>query len=204
MKYRINLYSEDLKPQRQWLSLLNFSLLWAGTLLVLLASGSVMALWLHQQEGIHRELSLSHNALQLERDRLQAELNQRRSDLGLQQRYEASQEELLSRQQLLEVLQGRAPLRSAGYAAVLEDLARVRVADIALERIQLQADMMSLQGAARSSPSVPAWVSRFSSAKSLSGRAFAELQLTRNPQGLLQFRLNSLPPEPPKAKGAKS
>ena len=204
MKYRINLYSSDLRPKRLWLSLSHLCLVVSAVLLLLLAIGAMLSSRLHSQMMANQALVLTQQQLQLEQDRLQGELNLRRSDLGLQKEYQLSQDELSSRQQLLEALRGRAPLRSAGYAAVLEDLARIHSAEIALQQIDLQQEQMSFRGQARSTQSVPAWVQRFASAPALKGRAFGELQLNRGAGGELLFRLNSTAVEVSKAPGDKS
>ena len=191
MKIRINLYGDEFRPRRQWATLPQMVGCWL--LLLVLMAGSLLGLnQLHAgQEAANQQQELALNALRLEGERLVAELARHKPDAELHRQNKQLQHQVQIKQLLLHSLTARAMLKSNGFAVLLNDLARIRSPGIALQHIRLDEGRVELAGLAASSQDVPAWVSRFTEAESLTGKEFSELQISRDAQGQLSFRLSS-------------
>lgn len=199
MKIRINLYGDEFRPRRQWATLPQMVGSWL--LVLLLIAGSLLGLnQLHagQQAG-NQQQELALNALRLEGERLVAEQARHKPDAELHRQNKQLQHQVQIKQLLLHSLSARAMLKSSGFAVLLNDLARIRSPGIALQHIQLDEGRVELAGLAASSQDVPAWVNRFTEAESLTGKEFSELQISRDAQGQLSFRLSSPQPASPAA-----
>ena len=194
MKLRINLYSDEFRPKRLYLALPQLMRFWFLALLFLVGSGGYLQWLLDQQQQAILSLELAVTNQQQESERLSQELATRRPDMTLQRKVTESHAELEAKQALLDNLAGRQQLKSQGFAIVLEDLARLQGPGISLQHIQLQGEQISLQGMARRSQDVPAWVNQFTGTKALSGRRFDELLMSRDSRGDLVFQLNSHSP----------
>lgn len=193
MKLRINLYSQEFRPRRQWLTLPQLVSAWIGIGLLLLAGYGVLhGLLLHQLK-LNQLQSSALQQVQEENAHLIAEQQRRQPDLALQQSNNDMLELVSAKQALLNSLKGRETMKSNGFAALLTDLARIRAKGVALQAIQLDENNLALSGQASHSEDVPAWVSHFSATDSLKGRAFSRLEMSRDNQGVLHFHLNSLP-----------
>lgn len=193
MKLRINLYADEFHPKRLWCSLPQLLLIWASVLLLILSCALYLQYRLRSQQQATQALELSFTTQQQEVERLNRQLEAHQPDASLAQQVAEHQSELETKQSLLDNLAGRNLLKSQGFALVLEELARIRSPEIALQRIQLQGERISLQGLTSRSQEVPAWLNRFAGTRGLSGRRFDELLMSRDSQGNLQFQLNSRP-----------
>lgn len=194
MKLRINLYGDEFRPRKQWATLPQMAGCWL--LVLLLIAGSVLGLKQLQagQQAANQQQELALNALRQEGERLVAELARHKPDTELHRQNAQLQHQVQIKQLLLHSLAARAMLKSSGFAVLLNDLARIRSPGIALQHIQLDEGRVQLAGLAASSQDVPAWVNRFTEAESLTGKEFSELQISRDAQGQLSFRLSS--PQP--------
>lgn len=199
MKIRINLYGDEFRPRRQWATLPQMVGCWL--LVLLLIAGSALGLkQLHAtQQAANQQQELALNALRLEGERLVAEQARHKPDAELNRQNTQLQHQVQIKQLLLHSLAVRAMHKSNGFAVLLNDLARIRSPGIALQHIQLDEGRVELAGLAASSQDVPAWVSRFTEAESLTGKEFSELQISRDAQGQLSFRLSSPQPANPTA-----
>ena len=195
MKIRINLYAEEFRPRRQWATLPQMVLVWALCLLLLGASLLTVHWLLGRQQAANQQQELTLSAVRLEGERLQAEQARRQPDAALSQQNKVLAHQLLIKQQLLSSLTAREMLKSSGFAVLLADLARIRSPGIALQHIQLDEGRIALSGFASSSQDVPAWVNRFAETEALSGKAFSELEISRDGAGQLSFQLSSPQPE---------
>ena len=190
MKLRINLYSDEFHPKRLWLTLPQLVSCWGVALLLLVGCGSYLQ-WLQtQQLQVTQSLESVVSEQRQEAERLSRELLSRHPDQALQRKVSELRTELEAKQALLDNLAGRQRLKSQGFAMVLEDLARLHGSGISLQHIQVRGDDISLQGVARRSQDVPAWVNQFTDTKGLSGRSFEELLMSRDSSGNLLFQLN--------------
>ncbi|GAA4504548.1 PilN domain-containing protein [Pseudaeromonas paramecii] len=191
MKLRVNLYTDEFRPKRQWLSLPQMMLGWLGLLALLLAWWGLSHWQLSQQQQANRQLQQQLMQLKQQSDGLDAQIKARQQDAGLTAELANRRALLAGKQQLVSRLNGQARLKSQGMAGLLADLARVGSPDIAVQRIRLDEGRLSLAGESRSSEAVPAWLDRFKQTQSLAGQGFADLQMQRDDAGRLHFELNA-------------
>ncbi|WP_024871710.1 PilN domain-containing protein [Tolumonas lignilytica] len=191
MKTRINLYLDELHPQRQWLSLSQLVGAWGGLLLLLLAGGGAIQ-YLALQSG-HQLSGLQQQIRQVDTvtKQLNAQLEARHPDAGLQHELSMRQDEYRSKQQLQQHLSQIGTLQNKGFAAWLYDLAQARSPGIALRAFAIENNQLRLQGEAATNNAVPVWLSHFSVYPTLRERQFSALDVTRQKSGVLQFRLES-------------
>lgn len=191
MKTRINLYLDELHPQRQWLSLSRLVGAWGGLLLLLLAGGGAIQYIAlqssHQLSGLQQQIRQVDTATK----QLNAQLAARHPDAGLQHELSMRQEEYRSKQQLQQHLSQIGTLQNKGFAAWLYDLAQARSPGIALRSFAIENNQLRLQGEAAANNAVPVWLSHFSAYPTLRERQFSALDVTRQKSGVLQFRLES-------------
>lgn len=195
MKRHLNLYGAEFHPRRQWIGLNQLVLVWGALLALLLGIGGFTH-W--QQQQLDRELaalSLEQAQLRNESSRLDAELARHQPSPTLGAQLGEVNDKLASLQRTMAQLNQIAPELGGGYAHLLADLAGIRSDRLALERVQVEQGTITLSGQTRSSQDVPAWVGRFKETRALAGKTFSQLQLSRDAQGALRFRLGSQPKE---------
>jgi len=195
MKIRINLYGDEFRPRRQWGTLPQMALAWGLCLLVLVVAQLMLQHLQSRQRADNQQQELTLNALRSEGERLLAEQAKRQPDAELSRQNKALARQVKINQQLLTSLAAREMLKSNGFAQLLADLARIGSQGIALQHIQFDEGRIALSGLATSSQDVPAWVNRFAETEALSGKAFSELEISRDSAGQLSFRLSSPQPE---------
>ena len=191
MKLRVNLYTDEFRPKRQWLSLPQMMLGWLGLLALLLAWWGLSHWQLSQQQQANRQLQQQLMQLKQQSDGLDAQIKARQQDAGLTAELANRRALLAGKQQLVSRLNGQARLKSQGMAGLLADLARVGGPDISVQTIRLEQGRLSLAGQSRSSEAVPAWLDRFKQTQTLAGQGFAELQMQRDDAGRLHFDLHA-------------
>lgn len=191
MKLRVNLYTDEFRPKRLWLTLPQMLLGWLGLLVLLLAWWGGSQWQLSQQQQANRQVQQQLLQLKQQSEALDAQIKARQQDAGLTAELAKRRALLTGKQQLVSQLSGRASLKSQGMAGLLADLARVGGPDISVQTIRLEQGRLSLAGQSRSSEAVPAWLDRFKQTQTLAGQGFAELQMQRDDAGRLHFDLHA-------------
>lgn len=191
MKLRVNLYTDEFRPKRQWLTLPQMTLGWLALLALLLAWWGISYWQLSGQQQANRQLQQQLMQLKQQSETLDGQIKARQQDAGLTAELAERRALLAGKQQLVSRLTGQARLKSQGMAGLLADLARVAGPDISLQTIRLEQGRLSLAGQSRSSEAVPAWLDRFKQTQSLAGHGFADLQMRRDDAGRLLFELNA-------------
>jgi hypothetical protein len=190
-RVRINLYADEFRPRRQWGTLPHLLLCWGSVLLLVLLSLGTVRYQLLAQQQISRQQTATLAVLQQRRDALIAEQARRQPDAQLQQQGNQLKKELAVKQLLLNSLAAHASLKSSSFADLLADLARIRSADVSLQRIRVNEGALDVIGQVGSSQSVPAWVNQFAATGSLKGKGFSQLEINRDANGQLTFHLSS-------------
>ncbi len=186
-----NLYPEDMRPKKEWLTLTNVVASWLlGGLLI--GGGWGYFYW---QEMKTSELLVIEN-------RTLSGLNSQHATLEAQLAARQPSEETLQRVRVLEksIADNRASMRAidahddsltVGYAGVMKDLAAIHRQDVSLRRIAIRGPMMDIKGYAAAPESVPAWVQQFKSRPHLIERGFRHLAIERDVNQDLQFTLQT-------------
>jgi Tfp pilus assembly protein PilN len=112
---------------------------------------------------------------------------------ALEQQLALLKTRLKYRDELLVQLSQLAEVQSSGFAILMSDLALQRDKDIRLNQIRLAGSSMTLQGIARNHDAIPRWIGKFSAGKSLQGREFSQLNISRNEDDVIAFTLTNKP-----------
>ncbi|MCY7295279.1 PilN domain-containing protein [Alteromonas sp. a30] len=191
MKYRVNLFPEELKPKLDL-----FTLNFVFTLWGLLLGGMVVANVYYQKEYDAAQLSTLATQQEykaktkMHQTLIQAREN-RKQDPKLLERVQELQKEEHDKYWLLTELQGRERLKNQGFSLLMKDLSNTHVRDVWLTRIVVNEDKVKMEGAALDSANVPKWVNKLKESDYFSGRSFAGARLYRNEDDRLNFVISS-------------
>ena len=192
MKYRINLYSAELKPKLDLFNLSFVAGLWALLLLVLVA---VFSQQYQQTQASQQQLQQQNNTLA----QLQAELGVKmealralKPDPQLQHQVSELEETVQAKKVLISKLGVLAQINSGDYAGLMQDLARYRQSQLWLQQIQVQDRNIFIQGGALSSQALPQWLDKLKQSKYFRGQQFEQARLYRDQDDTLLFEIGSV------------
>lgn len=193
MKQFANLYLNELRPNRERLTL-NFVASAVAAVLVLLVIATLATSWVvngkkAEVTALQAELAQLQKQIKEQQDVLNTALNDPQllgEIAGVEQKV-AQQQRLL--QQMLQTTAGS----QASFAGVMHDIAAVDVDDLWLSSITINDGQLSLRGSSLNPTVLPLWLNSFSSQPNLSGRQFGVFELrVGSEQEVLQFAVGSL------------
>ncbi|WP_102794497.1 PilN domain-containing protein [Bowmanella denitrificans] len=189
MKFRVNLYPQELRPRYELITLSFVFCIW------ILAIGLVGGSWWYASDQLAQWQSLDSSQeqrLQAERTNLrnQAQLMHQEPSETLAQRVVELQKQVALRQQILSLLQ-KQHQPNGGYATLMLDLAKYHHEKVWLNRIRVVDDQLLLQGGTTEGSAVPDWLAQLAQSPNFQGQEFATIQLNRDEQDNLQFMLSS-------------
>ncbi|GGP88982.1 PilN domain-containing protein [Shewanella ulleungensis] len=196
IKTSVNLYTVDLLPQQQRLTLTRLML----TLLLLV--GVCIAFYgfgWWQQNQLHTvqlQASNDKNQLTAQKTQLEAQIAARKPDSALVAQVELDEQRLDLKIRLKDELGQRKNLISQGYSPMLTDLAAVADANVWLSHISIsQQDnapqRIEFEGYGRNPQSIPLWIDRLKNTSTLKGYAFSAMTMDRGNDQPLMFKLTS-------------
>ncbi|MDX1588774.1 MAG: PilN domain-containing protein [Oleiphilaceae bacterium] len=194
MKQRVNLYTPELRPRREWLTLNQLVL--AGALCVLLMGLVSLALrWeLGQEQQQLAQLRSEHAALTRVVEEMETALSERGVEPGLQEQVAQLERQVRQRRDLLSRTEQLTGGGEKGFSPYLRSLARQSDSGLWLTRIRvdLRSDQLRLQGRTKSGDQIPRYLNRLKQEPLFSGHGFGDFALERDPEsGVLEFRLAS-------------
>ncbi|QFI39731.1 MSHA biogenesis protein MshI [Moritella marina ATCC 15381] len=193
MKTRVNLYTQAFKPKKERFTLAQ------GLVIIVSALLLMLTLTVLSENDISESTAKVSNAkqqaavLESEVDVLSDKVARHVQNPALAQQLELLKTRLKYRDELLVQLSKLAEVQSSGFAILMSDLARQRDKDIRLNQIRLAGSSMTLQGIARNHDAIPRWIGKFSAGKSLQGREFSQLNISRNEDDVIAFTLTNTP-----------
>ena len=191
MKNRINLYTLEMKPKLQILTLSVTCVLWAAALIVTLFVYSHLG---NQNQTLQAE-SVALAARKAEKSALVASLAQklatRVKDQQLVNNIEQKQITLRLKGRVLSELAGQESLKASGFSGLMLALASTSETGIWLTQIKLNGRKFSIEGGALESSSVPKWLANLGTTEFFIGQEFATTRMYRDPQQQLFFVLDS-------------
>jgi len=191
MKNRINLYTLEMKPKLQMLTLSVVCVLWSGALIIMLL---VYAYLGSQNQTLQAEF-VAASARKAEKSALLASFTQEVAARGDDQQrvnsIEQKQITLRLKGRVLSELAGQESLKSSGFSALMLALASTSEHGIWLTQINLNGREISIEGAALESSSVPKWLASLGTTEFFIGREFATTSIYRDSQQQLFFVLDS-------------
>jgi hypothetical protein len=186
---RINLYTAEFRPQRQWLTPQHCLQLWGA----LLAIGILIAI---AQSWHGHRLRADANALQAEVSGEQTSLEADQAALALRKpspalgaELDRSNAEEAAKKELLTALQAGVLSGQQGYTPVLVSLARNTIEGLWLTAIEIGGGDVNLKGAARKADFVPVYIDKIVADSGFGPREYRSLKLQTDEKGLLTFEL---------------
>ena len=191
MKYRVNLFPEELKPKLQLFTAGFVLLMWLFSGVVLFA---ISEHYHHKYRDIQvatRDIQQKYNQQTKMLKMLTNARDTRAQDPALVAQVQKLQNEARDKGLLLEELRGREQLKNQGFSMLMEDLALNHVDGVWLTRISINEQKIRMEGATVESAKVPFWVSQLRESNYFSGRSFAGARMFRDDQDKLNFVISS-------------
>ncbi|MCG3862849.1 MULTISPECIES: MSHA biogenesis protein MshI [unclassified Photobacterium] len=187
----INLYSDNLLPTKQWMTLSNIVASW----IALIAIFAIWAGWNTWQNTIEQKKLAQQTSLlsaeQQKLDHARVQVAALLSDpLKVNESHEL-EKELAAKRATLKVIEEHDDSLKVGYAGLLQQLADAASGDISVQHIYVSGTSMDLSGLARNPDAVPRWVGAFKTYPSLAERRFQMMSLGRNDKNVVTFQLQA-------------
>ncbi|MCC5879007.1 MAG: hypothetical protein JJU03_03820 [Idiomarina sp.] len=190
-KNTINLYTDALRPPREYLSLANLG--WAILLVII-----IVLLWRAQLAWQIHTLAQQRATTQVELTQVQGritELAQRQREQQIDAQTEAAvarlEREIQGLQSLSSAVLQSGTIEDDNYARLLRDLSAIHQPGLWLSHIENRQGRLILRGQTEHSGHLPRWMARFDSVVSLQGKQFAVVALERDDSSILSFELRS-------------
>ena len=196
IKTSVNLYSDDLLPQTQWLTLTRL-MLGLMLLIVIGVVGYGFGWWQQQQTQILLQQANNDNQqLTAQKIELEVQIAARKPDAALVAKVELEEQQLALKTRLKDELSQRQELVSQGYSPLLTDLAKVANTNVWLSHISLvQPDhgpmRVAFEGYGRTPQSIPLWIDQLKNTSTLKGYAFSAMTMNQGENQPLVFKLTS-------------
>lgn len=194
MRQQVNLYRDDLRPQREPLQA------GAALALVLLAVLLPVLVAVLQQravtgnESVLAGLTQQVASLGSDVEKLATELAARRDDPRLEQELTRLDRSLEQRRRLLAEVETLVAREGGNFSAYLAALARQVPPELWLTRVELDllSDQVLLEGRSRHGNLVPLYLEKLGNESVFEGRTFESFRLARDPSGgWIEFRVGA-------------
>lgn len=177
MKQQVNLYQPLLYPVKVRYGLTQLVISWLVLVLLL----SVIGFWLHfQQQQLTAELAAlqQQQATQLQEITLyQDALARRQPAAALVSQYQAAQQSVLQKQQLLSYLSQQQQQADQFYSPVMQHLLQIDRQELWLTGFSLQQHHSSFSGITLKPDSVPLWLQQLRHLPYFHGQQFSQVKL---------------------------
>ena len=187
----INLFYPELLPKQPWLTFDKMVTSW-GCIALLLASIAGYQHWVLKQtekvlDTYTTELSLAKTLF----DELQERLKLHVPSLALVNEVELAEKKINSQRLALDAVSQHDEALQQGYASTLESFARLARPDISISNFFVSLERLDVNGLAAQPDDVPNWVQTFQQEPTLAKREFEHMEIFRNEEQTLFFRLIS-------------
>ncbi len=190
MKHRLNLFTPDLAPKLDLLSLNSVVGFCAAVALLLTLTWAGLA-W--QGDGLSSQLNVlqsEQRQLQADVDKLQMAMQNRKPDPVLEQKVASKQKMLERQQRLLQEFAQREVIKTQGFAPLLTDLANQSSGDLWLNSIEIDELNMLLDGEVTKPEAFPQWLQRLAQTRTFTGKTFDTARVFRD-NDVLRFELKT-------------
>jgi len=190
-KLTINLLQPELLPEEVLLTLPRVVSVWCLVLFIMIG-------WAVKTNYTQHSLKAKLTVLQQENSKytnqlstLTTQLAARKVDRKLADKLATIKLLMSNKQALHAKLTNPNKTYVAGFAAAMDDLAKLHHQDIRLEAININNDNMTFSGLALTPEAVPAWLAGFENSVLLSGKSFSRFKLSENEQNITEFMVSS-------------
>lgn len=190
MKHRLNLYTPDLAPKLDLLSLNSVVGMCSAVAILLTLVWAALA-W--NGHGLSDELRVMQNQqrqLQAEVDSLKLALENRKPDSVLESKVASKQKVLERQERLLQEFAKREVIKTQGFAPLLTDLASQSKGDLWLSGIEVSETDMLLDGQVNRPEAFPQWLQRLANTRSFTGKTFDTARVYKD-NDVLRFELKA-------------
>lgn len=191
MKYRVNLFPEELKPKLQLFTAGFVILMWLLSGVVLFAISQSYQREFAEMKVATRDIQQKYTEQTKMLKMLTNARDTRAQDPALLAQVQKLQNEARDKGLLLEELRGREQLKNQGFSMLMEDLALNHVDGVWLTRISINEQKIRMEGATIESSKVPFWVSQLRDSNYFTGRSFAGARMFRDDEDNLNFVISS-------------
>ncbi|MFY8352688.1 PilN domain-containing protein [Pseudoalteromonas sp. SSM20] len=184
MKTRINLYLEELKPKREFLTLTNVAICWAALIVVLVI---VVGVFGHLNQTSKERVLVLQSQLDQGKNQLtqaQQALERKQDKSPLLRRIEKKKEEIQEKQRLLDFMLTKTAQAKFDYAQVMTDLAGNTHREVWLKEFKFVGDEITLVGAATHGSAIPEWLNGLKDTDYFSAKAFSLLEFEKQKEGV--------------------
>ncbi len=180
IEQQINLYQEQFRITRLWLSARDMLMLLLLVVLALAASGYWYQQQLNAEKKLHDRYVLQQQqasqALQAERDKLEKLLANKQLEKQIFQTSDA----ISVRKRLISFVEDNGFGSGAGFSGYLSSLSEINAPDLWLNEISLSQQDIRLAGSALKATSIPQYFSQIQQRRLFSGRRFDVFEVNRS------------------------
>jgi Tfp pilus assembly protein PilN len=186
---RINLYTAEFRPRRQYLSLPNVAV--AAVIALLLGVLIFAGQWWHgthlRSELAELQTNVTTARSELENAKVKLAVHVPSSELAAQLTQRS--EEVAAKDELLAALKNTPQLTRKGYSPVLASLTRHPLAGLWLTHVDIVGDEVNLSGLTRKAELVPDYVDTLVKDADFGAQSYEVLAMQATDDGLLKFDL---------------
>jgi Tfp pilus assembly protein PilN len=191
MKNYVNLYQEELKPLKETLSL---KMLIAILLISIVTMGSGLGYiyFLGQQLELEKDVAFNERVkVQKSLSTITAMKQELQPDEELELAVLNMRQQYMNFNRFLNKLKADKERKSARFNDIMTDLSAIDVNDIWLTSIELNGELLSLEGISATESSFPKWLEKFKNQQGLATRRFAKVELKQQSDKTLKFILKA-------------
>jgi Tfp pilus assembly protein PilN len=191
MKNYVNLYQEELKPLKETLSLkmmvaillISFALM-GGGLTYIYIQGEQLKIQKDVAFNERVKVQKSLSTITAMKQELQPDQELELAVLNMRQQY-------MNFNRFLNKLKLDKENKSPRFNDIMNDLSIIDVNDIWLTSIELNGELLSLEGVSANESSFPKWLDKFKSQQGLAARRFAKVEMKQQSDKTLKFHLKA-------------
>lgn len=176
MKSRINLYTPELRPQKDPLSLLKLLVISGVALSVMLVVSSILTTQVMQlKKALKTEQYLAEQQ-QLSLNQLQAELEKKQNKSKFAQELKLIENEITHKKLMFDFISSRSEADAVYFANVMTDLARYHDNRIWLTEFKINHGNLKLAGMAQNASVLPHWLDSLKQSNFFAGQSFSVME----------------------------
>ncbi|MBE0364898.1 hypothetical protein PULV_a3185 [Pseudoalteromonas ulvae UL12] len=194
MKNRINLYTPELRPQKDPLSLVKLLVISGVVFSVMLVVSSIITTQVAQlKKALITEQYVAEQQ-QSSLNQLQAELEQKQNKSKLAQELKLIENEITHKKLMFDFISSRSEADAVYFANVMTDLARFHDNRIWLTEFKINPDNVTLAGMAENASVLPHWLDNLKQSDFFSGQSFSVMEFEQK-NNTVMFTLAGLEKE---------
>lgn len=187
MKYRVNLYLEELRPQLALYTLKFVTFIWGVAFVVMLLWGLWLQSSLNQVNDQYNKQLSRNNQLQADLTTLSKQLSQRTKSPVLLAKLDELTQTYQDKQYVMAELGTLNAHSSKDFGSLMENLAKVHEEDLWLTRIKVDGNNIRLEGGISYGDVVPKWLTELAQTPFFNGQNFAKARIQRDEENGLSF-----------------